>query len=165
MDLISLKWLTPFSANDPVNTPRTLNVLDPFVETAFADAVASVTNSSFALDAPMGDIQSSGVNGQIPIFGGEGFEGSFTIASSGALGDSGYPVTYGNSYIQAVTWDLQSGAPNAQGFVTYSQSTDPASPYYNDMTQAYSAKQWVDYPFTPEQIAGSRVLESYVLSE
>lgn len=165
VDLISLKWLTPFSTNDPVNTPRTLNVLDPFVETAFADAVASVTNSSFALDAPMGDIQRSGVNGQIPIFGGEGFEGSFTIASSGALGDSGYPVTYGNSYIQAVTWDLQSGAPNAQGFVTYSQSTDPASPYYNDMTQAYSAKQWVDYPFTPEQIAGSRVLESYVLSE
>lgn len=165
VDVVSLKWLTPFSSADPVNTPRTLNVLDPFVETAFADAVASVTNSPYALNTPMGEMQRSGVNGDIPVFGGEGFEGSFTIASSGALGESGYPVTYGNSYIQAVTWDLQSGAPRAQGFVTYSQSTDPASPYYNDLTQAYSAKQWVDYPFTAQQIANARVLESYVLSE
>ncbi len=165
VDIVSLKWLTPFSGNDPVNTPRTLNVLDPFVETAFADAVNTVTNSPFGLDAAMGDMQRSGVNGDIPIFGGEGFEGSFTIASSGALSEEGYPVDYGNSYIQAVTWDVQTGTPQAQGFVTYSQSTDPASPYFNDLTQAYSSKDWVTYPFTASQIDNAQVLESYVLTE
>ena len=165
VDAVSLKWLTPFSSADPVNTPSSLNVLDPFVETAFADAVASVQNSAFEFDTPMGAMQRSGVNGEIPVFGGEGFEGSFTIASSGALNDDGYPVTYGNSYIQAVTWDQSSGQPLAQGFVTYSQSTDPASPYFNDLTQAYSGKQWVNYPFTAQQISRAKILESYELSE
>ncbi len=165
VDVVSLKWLSPFSSADPVNTPSSLNVLDPFVETAFADAVASVQSSVYELDTPMGAMQRSGVNGDIPVFGGEGFEGSFTIASSGALSDEGYPVTYGNSYIQVVTWDVATGAPQAQGFVTYSQSTDPASPYFNDLTQAYSEKQWATYPFTAEQINQAQVLESYELRE
>ncbi len=162
---IESRWTTPFSVSDPVNTPRDLNPLDPFVESAFADAVQAVLDSPFDLDTPMGQIQRSGVHDPIPVFGGEGFEGSFTIANSGRLGDAGYKVRFGNSYIQAVTWDPATGTPHAEGFITYSQSTDPASPYFQDLTQAYSNKQWVPLRFSAQEIAGSPVQVRYALSE
>lgn len=150
-----LLWTTPFSATNGVNTPSGLNVANPAVERAFADGVQAVLDSPFELNTPMGQIQHSGVQEEfIPIFGGEGFEGSFTIANSRGtgLGDNGYEITYGNSYIQTVTWDNK-GNPIAEGFITYSQSTDPASPYYSDMTKAYSAKDWIRFPFSESDIA------------
>ena len=165
---IETKWLTPFDAGDGFNTPNSLNVLDPFVEAAFADAVATVVASPFALDSPMGEIQRSGIHADtIPVFGGEGFEGSFTIANARGTGleDDGYNITYGNSYIQAVTWDTDTGEPHAEGFVTYSQSTDPASPYYQDLTQGYSQKRWAHFPFTKTQLQDSEKLEQFRISE
>lgn len=161
------QWLTPFNPADGANTPNTLNPLDPFVESAFADAVQTILDSPFELSTPMGQIQHSGAHEPIPVFGGEGFEGSFTIANARGTGltDDGYEITYGNSYIQAVTWDLDTGAPRAEGFITYSQSTDPASPYFQDLTQAYAAKRWVPFAYTPEQLAASPVLQRYQLSE
>ncbi len=161
------RWTTPFSASDPANTPAGLNVLLPQVEQAFADGVATVLTSSFALDAAMGTIQHSGIHDDyIPIFGGEGFEGSFTIANARGTGlsEDGYNITYGNSFIQAVTWAAD-GTPHAEGFVTYSQSTDPASPYYQDLTSAYSEKRWVHFPFTESQLAESEILVDLTLSE
>ncbi len=151
-----LFYLTPFSADDPVNTPNTVNVLLPTVQAALADAVSAVNASGFALDEPLGNIQHSGVNGtDIPIFGGTGGEGAFTIISANALNETGYNVTYGNSYIQAVTWD--DAGVHAEGFITYSQSTDPASPHFNDYTKEYSAKRWHRFPFTPEQIEADKI--------
>ncbi|MGB1581415.1 MAG: penicillin acylase family protein, partial [Nevskiales bacterium] len=164
--LNDLIWTTPFSAADPVNTPNGLNPLNPTVIQAFADGVQAVLDSPFELDTPMGQMQHSGVHDSIiPIFGGEHFAGSFTIANSrgGGLTDNGYEVTYGNSYIQTVTWNSQ-GQPVAEGFITYSQSGDPASPWYKAMTEAYSAKQWIKFPYTDAEIAAD-TLEVLNLSE
>jgi len=161
------KWLTPFDPADPVNTPAMLNVASPLVQAAFADGVKAIQDSPMAMDAAMGDLQVSGIHDTvIPIFGGEGFEGAFTIASSRPhdISDGLYDVKYGNSYIQTVTWDEQ-GQPVAEGFVTYSQSTDPASPYYKDMTEAYSGKQWIRFPFTQEAIDSDPGLVEYRLVE
>lgn len=151
-------WLTPFSAADPVNTPRGLNELNPLVQAALGDAVTAVESAGFALDAPMGEVQHSGIHeDRIPIFGDLGnATGSFTVAGGAPLDASGYPVLQGNSYIQTVTWESGCSAdctPLAEGFVTYSQSTDPASPHYQDQTERYSAKQWVPYRFTDDQVA------------
>lgn len=160
-------WLSPFSASDPVNTPNMLNPLNPQVIQAFADAVQALEDAGVALDAPLGDLQVSAVHDQnnpIPIFGGNGFEGAFTIAARGNLVDGQYPVTYGNSYIQTVTWD-DNGDPVAEGFVTYSQSTDPASPYFQNMTEAYSDKSWIPWRFTPEQLAGDPNTTTFRISE
>lgn len=162
---VSLLWTNQFSASNPVNTPSGLNVLNPQVQLAFADAVTRVQGSGFALDAPLGTMQKSGVNTaagnvDIPIFGGEGHEGAFTIISAGTLTDEGYRVTYGNSYIQTVTWDSNNPAganPIAEGFITYSQSTDPASPNFSNFTSAYSAKQWQRFPFSDAEIAAQQV--------
>jgi acyl-homoserine-lactone acylase len=154
--LSPLAWTTPFSADDPVNTPRGLNLLLPTVQAALGDGVKAVQDAGFALDASFAEVQKSGVNGDIPIFGGTGGEGAFTIVSArGPLGENGYEIDYGNSYIQAITWDERGVV--ADGFITYSQSTDPASPQFNDFTQEYSAKRWHRFPFHADDIEAQKL--------
>lgn len=159
-----VKWLTPFDPANPVDTPANLNLADPLVETAFADAVQALQDAGVPMDAPMGELQRSGIHQDvIPVFGGESFEGAFTIAHSRPVDlAQGYQVIYGNSYIQSVTWD-EAGNPVAAGYITYSQSTDPASPYYQDMTEAYSDKQWIRFPFTEGDIRSDPDLVPYRL--
>lgn len=151
----SLLWLTPFSSADPVNTPRTLATLNPQIRIALADAQAAVEARGIPLDARLGDVQYSaahpGLN--IPFFGLPGPIGAFTNADSWPSTDGGYAINYGNSYIQAVTW--ADGAVRAEGFLTYSQSTDPASPNYRDFTDRYRQKQWLRFPFTTSEISSN----------
>lgn len=155
-------WRVPYSSVDPVNTPRDLDTSAQAVQDAFATAVTRVKASGFAFDARLGDIQHPCcILRDIPVFGGQFFEGAFTIADSPNLGTSGYNVSYGNSYIQTVTWEREGEGyrPHAEGFVTYSQSTDPASPYFSDFTRAYSAKQWHRFPFRPAEIQAAKILQ------
>jgi acyl-homoserine-lactone acylase len=42
--------------------------------------------------------------------------------------------------------------PHAQGLLAFSLSSDPASKYSRDQTQAFSKKQWQPLPFTEAQI-------------
>jgi acyl-homoserine-lactone acylase len=158
-----LLYLTPFSASDPVNTPRGINVLLPTVSVAFADAVKAVADAGFAPDAPMGEIQHPGyIDKTIPIFGGEDFEGAFTVVVAGPITEEGYNVDYGNSYIQTVTWG-EDGV-EAEGFLTYSESTDPANPHFSDYTREYSAKRWHKLPFRAAEIEADAI-RKYRLSE
>lgn len=162
-------WRTPFSADDPVNTPRGINFTYPFVQEALGRAVRQITNAGKDLDAPLGSLQRSGVIGSkvIPIFGGTGTEGAFTIVSVNPLDANGYRVTYGNSYIQAVTWEAEGSGytPVAEGFITYSQSTDPASPHFFDFTEEYSAKRWHRFPFREADVVAQTVGQPLVLQE
>lgn len=161
-------YTTPFSVDDPVNTPRDIRADSPQVRTALENAVSRVLDSGFAFDARLGDIQRSGITDrEIEIFGGLGnTEGAFTIASSARLSADGYLVRFGNSYIHVVSWEREGEGwtPITDGFVTYSQSTDPASPYFDDFTRAYSEKAWHRFPFTPAAIAEAAISEQ-VLSE
>ena len=153
-------YTTPFSAADPVNTPRAINTNSPQVKAAFAQAVKNVTDMGFAMDAPMRAIQHSGVNGvDIPVFGGIGnTEGAFTIASArSALTKSGYNIIYGNSHVEVATWDANGVV--AEGFITYSQSTDPTSPHYSDFTRNYAQKKWQRLPFHAAEIAAQKIGE------
>lgn len=154
-------WLTPYSSDDPVNTPNTLNVINPLVMAALGDAVNTLVDAGVDLDAKLGDIQWAERNGErIPIFGDAGNVGAFTIAISSLNKDgSGYgPVTYGNSYVQVVGWDAN-GDPEADAFITYSQATDSDSPHYSDWTKAYSEKDWKRLPFTNADIEREKIRE------
>jgi acyl-homoserine-lactone acylase len=42
---------------------------------------------------------------------------------------------------------------SADGFLTYSESTDPGNPHYSDFSMAYSSQQWYHFPFTTDEIA------------
>ncbi|WP_162845996.1 penicillin acylase family protein [Seongchinamella sediminis] len=144
-------WAVPFDATDPVNTPNTLNTgNEALVETVrqgLADAVALFEDNGIALDAPWGEVQFVEKNGErIPIPGGSGSM-LFSVISAGFVEGEGYSnVRAGNSYIQAVSWD-ESDCPDANAVLTYSQSTDPASPHYADATRLYSESGWIDMPF------------------
>ncbi|MFM7144103.1 MAG: penicillin acylase family protein, partial [Alphaproteobacteria bacterium] len=153
-----IPWRTAFDANDPVNTPRDFDAAAPGIAEAFAGGAKAVTDAGFALDAPLRDVQHSCVNDPtIPIFGGPGGLGAFTVTYANGFGPEGYRVVDGNSYIQAVTWE--GGRVRAEGFLTYSQSTDPANPHFADFTRAYSEKRWHRFPFTDEEIAAAKESE------
>ncbi|HEX4918081.1 MAG TPA: penicillin acylase family protein [Limnobacter sp.] len=158
-------WTNGFDPVNPVRTPNGLNIANPFTAAALADAILAVQAAGFALDAPMGEIQKSGVQAsKTPVFGGTSPEGAFTITSTepDLLTEEGYKVIYGNSYIQAVTW-RDNGTPKADAMLTYSQSTDPANPHFDDYTKAYSAKNWHTLPFTREEIKAAAIGEPLVL--
>jgi acyl-homoserine-lactone acylase len=154
-------WLTPFDANDPVNTPRGLNVGDPQVKQALVDAVDQLQTLGLALDAPLGTVQYVVRNGvHIPIHGGPGGIGVFNAINNSLSGTPGrgYDVPHGSSYIQTVTWDAN--GPKAGMMLTYSQSTNPASPHYKDLTEFYSQKGWVDVRYKEADILADPNLET-----
>lgn len=150
-------WLNPYSGSDPVNTPNTLNVALPTVQLAFGDAINTVLASGHAFDASMGSLQHPCcIEKSIPIFGGEDFEGAFTVVDgTNKLDADGYRVPYGNSYIQAVTWDSKGVV--AEGFITYSESTDPANPHFSDYTKQYSAKNWHRFPYHAADVKADKI--------
>jgi len=150
-------WVTPFSAADPVNTPRGLNVAHPQVRQALQDAVADVQNAKIPFAAPLGDWQYVLRNGErIPIHGGPGGLGVFNAINVGWNPAKGYPEPpHGSSYVQVVAPDGR--CPDANTILTYSQSSDPTSPWYADQTKLYSRKQWVRFPFCPADVAADQV--------
>ena len=159
-------YLVPFSASDPVNTPNTLDVAQPQVQQAFGDAIAKITAANIPLDARLGSIQHAYFDPSIEIFGGEGnMDGAFTIARADALAkDEGYPISFGNSYMQVVTWERDGAGwkPQADAFVTYSESTDPASPNFNNFTREYSMKNWKRLPFRPDDVTRDKISEVHL---
>jgi acyl-homoserine-lactone acylase len=155
----AVKFNTPFDPADPINTPRDLDVTSPSVAQAFAAAIRAVTSAGFALDAPRSQVSwragKGGSADRIPVPGGFQLTGNFTIAQAPRaklLPDTGYsPMSYGNSYMQVVAFTP--AGLDASTFVTYSLSTDTASPHYDDYTRLYAQKQWLKATFTEADIA------------
>ena len=162
---LSAHYAVPFDNADPVHTPRELKVSETAtreaIVTALHVAVDRITDAGIALDARWGDVQFEIRNGEkIGIPGGDGRAGMFSVISARFDGDNGgyTPIVTGNSYIQSVTWN-EDGSPSARAILTYSQSPEPDSPFYADQTKIYSQSQWIEMPFTDEQIATKMVRE------
>ncbi|MDB2375238.1 penicillin acylase family protein [Gammaproteobacteria bacterium] len=158
-------YAVPFDNSDPVHTPRGLTTSDTATREAILAAlhvaVDRITEAGIALDAKWGDVQFEMSNGEkIGIPGGNGRAGMFSVISARFNADNGgyTPIVAGNSYIQSVTWN-EDGSPNARAILTYSQSPEPDSPFYADQTKIYSQSEWIEMPFTDEQIAAKLVRE------
>ena len=158
-------YAVPFDNADPVHTPRGLTTSDTATREAILAAlhvaVDRITEAGIALDAKWGDVQFEMSNGEkIGIPGGNGRAGMFSVISARFNADNGgyTPIVAGNSYIQSVTWN-EDGSPNARAILTYSQSPEPDSPFYADQTKIYSQSEWIEMPFTDEQIAAKLVRE------
>jgi acyl-homoserine-lactone acylase len=160
-------WAVAFDATAPVTTPNTLNTGDPAVvmavKTALASGVDTLTSAGIPLDRPWGEVQYAPRNGDnIPIHGASGAF-SFAVITASLIDGEGYSdIRHGNSYIQTIGWD-GSECPDAYAILTYSQSTNPASPFYADMTRLYSNKEWVDMPFCEADIRAQQVGPSLYL--
>jgi acyl-homoserine-lactone acylase len=159
-------YAVPFDVNDPVNTPRGLDTVNnPGVLQALATAVRRLQGAGIPLDARLGDVQSVSRNGvRIPIPGGSNGSGVLNIigAPFSAAG-GGYPnVTSGASWIQAT--EFTEGGPVSRGILAYSQTTNPNSPHFADMTELFSRGEWVDLPFREADVAAAAI-ESVQVTE
>jgi acyl-homoserine-lactone acylase len=149
-------FAVPFSAADPVNTPRGLNSSDPAVGIALADAVTDLRRAGIPLDAPLRGYQYEKRGDEaIPIHGGPGTVGVFNAINVTWDAKRGYPnVPHGSSYVQVV--QLTGGCPRAHTILTYSESADPTSPWFADQTRLFSRKKWVNQPFCERDVARAK---------
>ena len=167
LDRMNGIYATPFDPNDPIHTPRGLNNAPEtvaLVRRAIATAVATISDAGLPLDAPLGQEQFY-VDGQehIPLDGGSGFDGVLNVVKTELVKGEGYEPTMGSSYMQIVTFDQH--GPVARGILTYSQSTNPASPHYADQTRLFASKKLIPLPFSDAEIAADKALTSIMLRE
>jgi acyl-homoserine-lactone acylase len=159
-------WAVPFDKADPVHTPRDLvtsGAQGAKLLAALKAAAATLAKQGIALDARWGDVQFA-VRGQdhIPIHGASGQLGVLNVQQSDAV-PGGIVPKHGSSYVQIVTFDTV--GPVADALLSYSQSTDPASPYFGDQTREFSAKRFHHLPFSEAQILADGGRKSVRISE
>jgi len=163
-------WAVPFDPADPVNTPRGVKKNDAAVTKSLRDALARAVNSQASagipIDRPWYEIQVVTKNVPLSMHGADGNLGNYNMIRSQPIGSrlpGARAVTYGSSYIQTVTWD--ESKPVVGAFLTYSNSTDAASPYYADQTYRSYQKDWIKLPFTNEEVTTDPNFSSIVISE
>lgn len=154
-------FMVPFSADDPVNTPRILAINDENVREglhrALIGAVDKLESFGFGAGIPLGKVQGVTRNGKrIAMHGGMSWNGILNLNHFGALTSDGYePLSMtgfssGASYIHIATFD--ENGPVVKGILAYSQSVNPNSPYYADQTQLYSDKKLYKFLYRWEDI-------------
>jgi len=162
-------YRVPFDVADPVNTPRGIAVDQPPVGEAIrrglAQAQQRFEQAGIALNATLGSIQYLEHGGaRIPIPGGDGGTGMWSVISA-QLRPEGYtPILAGNSYIQVVGWTAD-GRVDPRGILTYSQSDDPASPHSVDQTRLYAQGQFIRLPFHEAEILADKNLKTVRIRE
>jgi acyl-homoserine-lactone acylase len=164
-------WATPFSAADPVNTPRGAVAGNATVTTALRDALAraviQLQTEGIAFNRPWYETQIASKPVPIPIHGATGTPmGIYNAISSSVIGSRApglRAVTTGTSYIQVVRWE---GAdPKVDAFLSYSNAADAAAANHADQTLRFSNKEWIRLPFTDAEIGKDPNFRSTVISE
>ncbi|MCY1338283.1 Acyl-homoserine lactone acylase PvdQ [compost metagenome] len=148
-------WRHPFDPQDPLHTPRGIAWQDPQVATQLGQALRKAAREVAAVRWPeqttWGQIHIARRGSeQIPIPGGDGRMGIYNAIQSRQDADGHLEVVGGSSYIQLVSFDEQ--GPVAKGLLSFSQSSEPISPYFKDQTKLFSRQEWQSLPFTREQI-------------
>jgi acyl-homoserine-lactone acylase len=147
-------WAVKFDPKDPINTPRDFIVTDA-ARQALAAVVAKLNAANIPLDAPLSQVQFVERGGvRIPIGGGPESYNNFkaTVVPGKGITD---PVPFADSYIHIV--EFGDAGPAARGVMSYSQSTNPESPYYDDMTKVYSKRQFFTLPFSKQEIEAHKI--------
>ena len=144
-------WRVAFDPAQPLTTPRGLAIDRAPVAKALREAMlastAAVAKLGLTANSTWGDIQAYG---QTPIHGGPQELGIYNAMQTVPRADGKREVVSGTSYLQVVTFDEQ--GPHAQGVLAFSLSSNPASHYAKDQTQAFSQKKLSPLPFTEAQI-------------
>jgi acyl-homoserine-lactone acylase len=149
-------WRTPFDPADPVGTPRGFVTSDE-TRQALAAAMEKLATGGIALDAPLGEVQGVTRQGRrLPLSGADyTYHMTVPVFTPG----QGYTdVRTGDSYIHLV--QLGGQAPRGRFMVTYSQSTNPASPHFADLTALFSEQRFADVRFGEADIEAAQVGET-----
>ena len=141
-------WRVAFDPAHPLTTPSGLAIdRAPVAKALRAAMLASSAEVSKLGQTRWGDIQ---VSGQTPIHGGPQELGIYNAMQTVPRADGKREVVSGTSYLQIVSFDDK--GPNAVGVLAFSESSNPASAYSKDQTQAFSEKKLRPLPFTEAQI-------------
>lgn len=154
---------------------------------ALAAAVHRLTQAGIALDAPLGSIQfvqKAAGQASLPVAGGYSYEGLLNMSeraipsrSTADLAnvvsgtgradallsavtvegktEQAYRVNYGSSFVMALQFTPQ--GPQADMMLAYSQSHDPASPFFADQTKLFSEGKWRPMLFKADDVKNATV--------
>ncbi len=150
-------WTTPFNPSEPLTTPSGLDTSNPGVLRALADAVQNLQAQGLRLDVSYRQVQyyQAADNQRIAIHGCD--TGCFNAiyasdGTGGPLSSDPYGEVYEGSSL-VMTTELTPEGPVSQGILTYSQATDPTSPWASNMSRLYKREQWVPMRYTPAELA------------
>jgi acyl-homoserine-lactone acylase len=171
-----------FDPDDPIATPHVLAAApadgdDPIV-VALARAAAFLEAAGLSVTSTVRDAQFTKKGSQmIPIHGATNLEGAFNIVDfngdSGTLlpsldqgmvvndpsgmpdptglASGGYVVNNGSSFMLAL--EYTTAGPHGMAVLSYSESSDPASPHYSDQTKLFSDSSYRPVLFTESDIS------------
>lgn len=174
----------PFDPEQPLATPNTLTPPPPpgeqdKVMASLARAQIRLQDAGFALDVRLGAVQrASRGTQQFAIPGGQGRDGIANVVGYNVLKSTvepptsrgpllnpetgltaeGYVINFGSSFVMAL--EIGAKGPRGQAFLSYSQSDDPASPYFSDQTALFSSQQWRPLVFSEADIAADPALQT-----
>lgn len=154
-------WRVAFDPAHPLTTPSGIAIDRAPVAKALLEAMlASSAEVSKLGQTRWGDIQ---VSGQTPIHGGPQELGIYNAMQTVPRADGKREVVSGTSYLQIVSFDDK--GPNAVGVLAFSESSNPASAYSKDQTQAFSEKKLRPLPFTEAQIKADPHYQIHTVKE
>ncbi len=160
MKLADRYWLVPFDPKDPLRTPRGLKVTAE-TRAALARAVVMLAASGVSLEAPLGRVQHAERNGVFLPMSGSSYAYNMVVAPLRAK-DGLAPVATGDSYMHIIGFGPD--GPKGRFIVTYSQSTNPLSPHFADMTALFSSQSLANVDFTPEEIGADQIGPTVILN-
>ena len=156
LDQDSAFYSTPFNPAEPLTTPAGLNTSAPATPLKWlADAVQNLQAHGVTLDVAYGQVQHPPQSRKIGIPGCD--TGCFNAITT-TDGTTTNPVDAGpygqvhDGSSLVMTTQLNPGGPVSQGILTYSQATDPTSPWYTNMTKLYARRRWVKLPYTASEL-------------
>jgi acyl-homoserine-lactone acylase len=144
-----------------------------------ARAQIRLKDAGFALDVPLKAVQQASRGAQkFSIPGGQSRDGTANVVTYSVLKSTvdpstprgpllnpetgltaeGYVVNFGSSFVMAL--EIGKDGPRGQAFLSYSESDDPASPYFSDQTALFEAKQWRSLVFSEADIAADPALRT-----
>lgn len=159
-------WVNPWTASNIVYTPNTLNTALTASQNALATAVTDLETRGIPLNASFGQVQYTQRATKIPIPGCS--DGSMCFAVINSSYDNSTAKTAAvngssSSIVMFTELDPVNG-PLTKGLLTYSQSEDITSPFYEDQTQRFSKDEWITLPWTAADVAAQQISPPQALS-
>ena len=138
-----------------MTTPSQLDTANPAILKALADAVVNLRTHHVPLDASYGQVQHASRNGKtIP----DPRMRHRLLQRHLRRRRPGRPARCSRlrrGLRRLFAGDDHRAHPErarSEGILTYSQSTDPTSPWYANMTKLYSEKKWVPLAYTAAEL-------------
>jgi acyl-homoserine-lactone acylase len=163
-------YAKPFDPSKPLTTPSGLNT-GPNASPLkwLADAVQNLRAHGYSANVSYRQVQHAPQSHALAVHGCDTGCFNAIYAQDGTPAHNNPPdaAPYGEIYTGSslvITTQLNPSGPQAQGILTYSQATDPTSPWHANMTRLYSRQRWVNLPYTAAALARSRPRRTLVLS-